>query len=584
MKTVVGVPVSPGVAIGRVLLFGASGLRIPQKFITVDAIDKEIARFRAAIAFVAKSLDENQKVARERLGDEYAQIFVAHSMMLQDPKMSGEIEGLIRSKCYSAENAANRVFQNYAKLFQNLGDSYLAERATDVFDLEKRVVEALLGKNHADLAHLHEPVVILAHNLTPSETAGLDRKNVLGFATEIGGRTSHTAILAGALELPAVVGIGAFLDEVTADAMVIIDGDRGEVILDPDDATLAKYRESAALRKTDEDRLAALYSVTATTLDSVRIQVLGNIEFAEEVQHCVERGADGIGLYRTEFLYLGNTKEPSEEDQFNAYCEVVKACKDNPVVIRTLDLGADKFHSQTGKFAGECENPALGLRSIRLSLENTAMFETQLRAILRASVYGDVRIMFPLVTSLIELRRAKMILAEVMDDLAESNIEFKRDIQVGMMVEVPAAALLADRFAAEVDFFSIGTNDLIQYTLAVDRADPSVANLYWAGDPSILRLIRMVVEAGKAHGIPVNACGQMSSEARFIPLLIGLGLRHLSVTPSSIPEVKDLIRHLTASQAEEIARHALTMDLARDVENYLKGELDRLLRGGTLSD
>ena len=305
---------------------------------------------------------------------------------------------------------------------------------------------------------------------------------------------------------------------------------------------------------------------------------MGNIEFPQEVEHCLKRGADGVGLYRTEFLYLGSDHEPTEEEHYQAYCEVIRELGDRPIVIRTLDLGADKVPGDVAGFNGDCDNPALGLRSIRLSLRQTAQFKTQLRAILRAAVLGDVRIMFPLITTLLELRKARMILGDVVEDLEEEGIEFKRDVPVGMMVEVPAAALLADLFAREVDFFSIGTNDLIQYTLAVDRSDPGVASLYRSGDPSILRLIQTVTMAAKAQGIPVTVCGQMSSDPRFIPLLVGLGLRNLSVTPISIPEVKDVIGHLSAQKAEKIARHALTLDVARDVENYLRGELGTLLQ------
>lgn len=571
-----GIAVSPGIAIGPALLFGIRSFRIPQRFVAVDAVDGEVARLRLAIQSVAKSIEQSQDAASRQLGSEYAAIFGAHLMMVQDPKLLGEVEALIRTKCFSPEFACSRVFRNYARSLQNLGNAYMAERAADVLDLEKRVMNALLGESRRDLSHLSHPAVILAHNLTPSETASLDRKNVLGFATESGGRTSHTAILAGALELPAVVGVGSFLADVSADDVVIIDGSNGKVVIDPDEITLATYRDTLNQQKTESHRLASLNSGAATTLDGVRIQVMGNIEFPQEVEHCIDRGADGIGLYRTEFLYIGADRSPSEEEQYNSYQAVVGACKDRPVVIRTLDLGADKIPSGDSIFHTNAENPALGLRSIRLSLRYLTLFKTQLRGVLRAACGGNVRIMFPLITSLLELRQAKLILRDVMDDLAEEGVEFSRDVQVGMMVEVPAAALQARSFAKEVDFFSIGTNDLIQYALAVDRSDPNVAALYSAADPAILTLLKMTVDAAKEQQIPVTICGQMSSDLRFIPLLIGLGVRTLSVTPFAIAEVRDLIRHLTISQAEEIAEHALTLDLARDVDNYLRGELLRI--------
>jgi len=576
MQSRSGIAVSPGVAIGEALLFGAEGFQIPQRFVSVNAVEAEIGRFQAAVDAVSAGLEENQRVASERLGSEYAAIFGAHRMMLRDPKLIGEIEQLIHSKCFSPEFAASRVLRNYAKVFQNLGNPYLAERAADVFDLEKRLLRALLGEQRPELSHLTGHVIILAHNLTPSETAGLDPEYVLGFATEVGGRTSHTAILAGALELPAVVGVGNFLADASPGEIVVIDGNRGEVIIDPDEATLKKYRNQVESQKQENARLAELNELPATTIDETRVQVMGNIEFPQEVEHCTERGADGVGLYRTEFLYLGTKAEPTEEDHYNAYCRVLESMSDRPVVIRTLDLGADKIPASAVSIYDENDNPALGLRSIRLSLRNTPQFKTQLRAILRAAVHGHIRIMFPLVTSLLELRKAKMILGDVIEDLDDAGIEFNRNVPVGMMVEVPAAAMLADEFAREVDFFSIGTNDLIQYALAVDRGDPNVSSLYSAGDPSILRLIQMIVDAANRNQISVTVCGQMSSDPRYIPLLVGMGLRTLSVTPSSIPEVKDLIRHVTIGQAEEIARHALALDVARDVETYLRGQLARI--------
>lgn len=576
MLTRTGIAVSPGVAISPAMLFGSQGFRIPQRFVSVDAVDSEVSRFQASVATVSDALGENERVAREQLGDQYAAIFSAHRMMLRDAKLNGEIETLIRTKCFSPEFAASRVLRNYAKTLQNLGNAYLAERAADVFDLEKRLLKTLLGEQRPELSHLAEPVVVLAHNLTPGETANLNRDFVKGFATEAGGHTSHTAILAGALEIPAVVGIGKFLADVSAGDVVIIDGNRGEVIIDPDEETIARYQDSLKQRECESERLAALNTIEARTNDDVRIQVLGNIEFPQEVTQCAKRGADGIGLYRTEFLYLGSDHEPTEEEHYDAYCRVIEEMGDHPVVIRTLDLGADKIPGDIEEFRTKADNPALGLRSIRLSLRHLEQFKTQLRAILRAAVHGDIRIMFPLVTTLLELRRARMILADVIEDLEEEHVEFRREIPIGMMVEVPAAALLAHNFAREVDFFSIGTNDLIQYTMAVDRAEPSVASLYRAGDPSILRLIQMVIDAGRVEGIPVTVCGQMSSDPKFVPLLIGLGIRNVSVTPISVPEVKDVIRNFSVEDAEQIAKHALSLDVARDVENYLRTELNRL--------
>ena len=571
-----GIAVSPGVVTGPALVLGTEDFRIPQRVVSVDAVETEIARFHTALDAVSQEISDNERLASERLGKQYGAIFAAHLQMVRDPKLLEEIESLIREKCYSPEFASSRVLRRYAKVFQNLGDQYLAERAVDIFDLEKRILRHLLGERREELAHLTAPVIVLAHNLTPSETANLNTKYVLGFATEVGGHTSHTAILAGALEIPAVVGVGHFLADVSGGESIILDGNHGEVIIDPDASTVTKSRDSEARFRTVTERLESLRPLRSETRDGVRIQVMGNIEFPEEVEHCTQRGADGIGLYRTEFLYLEKDCEPIEEDHYEAYCQVVSAFSKHPVVIRTLDLGADKMSGSFSDSYGEGSNPVLGLRGLRLSLRNLPLFKTQLRAILRAATLGDVRIMFPLVSSLVELRQANMILQDVIEDLEEHGVPFQRDVPVGMMVEVPAAALLAEKFAQEVDFFSIGTNDLTQYTLAVDRSDSNIANLYNSGDPSVLQLLRSVLSAGQKYDVPVTVCGQMSSDPKFIPLLVGMGLRKLSVTPHAIPELKEVVRNITIAQAEEIAAHAESLDTAHDVENYLRGELNKI--------
>jgi phosphotransferase system enzyme I (PtsI) len=571
-----GIAVSPGVAIGQSMVLGAESFRIPQRFVSVSAVDAEINRFRICLQAVCTEIEENERVARERLGNQYAAIFTAHLMMVQDHRIVDEIELLVRQKCFSPEFAVSRVFRQYAKKFQNLGVPYLAERATDIFDLEKRVLRQLLGERREELRNIQAPVLILAHNLTPSETASLDKAYVLGFATEVGGTTSHTAILAGALELPAVVGVGNFLSDVAGADTVIIDGSHGAVIIDPDAETLARYRAVEQEHRNFSNRLEAIRTLPSVTLDGVAISLYGNIEFPHEAASARQRGGEGIGLYRTEFLYLDASAEPTEEDHYRSYCEVLKAFPDRPVVIRTLDLGADKLPIGFRMEYPEGVNPALSLRSIRLSLQHLDLFRTQLRAIARAACHGDLRIMFPLISTLLELRQAKMILGDVLEDLEEQGITYRREIPVGMMMEVPSAAIMAEQFAREVDFFSIGTNDLIQYTLASDRGDPRIANLYRAGDPAIIRLIQIVVKAGQSRGIPVSVCGQMSSDPLFVPLLVGLGLRQLSVTPHLIPEIKELIRKLTISKAENLANRVLRMETANDVESFLRGEHRKL--------
>lgn len=570
-----GIAVSPGVAIGPAMVFGAESFRIPQQLISANVVDFELARFHAALDAACQEITQNEQLARERLGDQYAAIFSAHLMLARDQQLVSQIEERIRQQ-NSPEFAASTVLRQYAKRLRDLGGHYLAERSIDIYDLEKRLLRHLLGERREELSHLTAPVLILANNLTPSETANLDRKFVMGFATEVGGHTSHTAILAGALELPAVVGIGKFLDDVSGSQTIIIDGSHGVVIIDPDHETLEKYRASEARFRSYERRLQTLRALPCETKDGVSISLLGNIEFPAEAEPCRDKGACGIGLYRTEFLYLESNREPTEDDHYRAYCQVLNAFPGQPVVIRTLDLGSDKMPGELRAEYPDSVNPALSIRSIRLSLQHLELFKTQLRAVLRAAALGDLRIMFPMVSTLLEFRQAKMVLSDVVEDLEEQGVPFRRDVPVGMMVETPAAAVMAEEFAREVDFFSLGTNDLIQYTLAVDRADQAVAGLYRSGDPSILRLIRMVVEAGQRNNIPVSVCGQMSSDPMFIPLLVGLGLRQISVTPHAIPELKEVIRNLTIERAVSIAERASNLEVARDVENYLWGELKKL--------
>lgn len=575
MQQLQGIAVSPGVAIGEALVMDNEGFRIPRRFVMRDAVEHELERLAKAIEVASSEIASNRDAVSRELGRQYGAIFEAHLLMLQDPELLRELQTLIRDRHYSPEYAVSRVLRRYAKVFQTLESSYLAARANDIFDIEKRLLRNLLGERREELAHLTSPVLILAHDLTPSETARLDRKFVRGFVTEVGGPGSHTAIVAEGLELPAVVGIGHFLTDVSGGDLVIIDGNHGLVILNPDEETIARYRHEAEESKSLARRLESLRDLPAETADGVRIELYGNIEFPHEVHQCAERGSDGIGLYRTEFLYLGSDGDPSEEDHFEAYSQVIQAMGDRPVTMRTLDLGADKL-SKLPHPEGE-RNPFLGLRSIRLSLRNLPLFRRQLRAILRASVLGNVRVMFPLVSTVRELRQAKMVLADVMEDLEENREPFNRNLPIGMMVEIPSAVLMIDHFVQEVDFVSIGTNDLIQYTLAVDRSNQEVAGLYNASDPAVLRLIKMAVDECRKHNVPVNVCGQMSSNPIYIMLLVGLGLRRLSVTPGAIPEIKKVCRSVTVEQCEEVATRVMVMEHARDIKNYLREELKKHL-------
>lgn len=569
MRELRGIAVSPGVAVGEALVMDVEGFSIPRRVIPPDAVPGELERLERAVGEVSDELARNRDAMSRDLGPKYGAIFEAHLMILQDSGLRNDLRELVRQKCYSPEYAVDRVIRRYAELLHKVRSRNLA----DLLDIEKRLLRTLLGRPREDLSQIGRPVLVLAHNLSPSDAASLNPDFVKGFVTEVGGPGSHVAIIAAALEIPAVVGTGPCLGDVNTGDRVIIDGYRGIVVLRPDQPTLARFEQEAAQRRSRAAQLESLRDLPAITTDGTRIQLFGNIEFPDEVQHCVDRGADGIGLYRTEFLYLGAQREPDEEDHFRAYSKVVRSMAGKPVTIRTFDLGADKVpHLPDPE---EERNPCLGLRSIRLSLRHVPMFRRQLRAILRASALGDVRVMFPLVATLPELRHAKMILGDVMEDLAEQGLDFNRRLPVGIMVEVPSVVMMIDRFVEEVDFLSIGTNDLVQYTLAVDRNNKDVVSLYNDSDPAVLKLIEQTVRAAQRRPVPVSLCGRMSASPTYTMLLLGLGLRQFSVPPSAIPEIKRVCRSVAIAQCEEVARRALTLETARDVTRYLRGELKK---------
>jgi phosphotransferase system enzyme I (PtsI) len=574
MQILQGITVSPGIAIGEALVLDNEGFRIPDRFVLRDAVESELHRLDQAINSVAGEIRHNRDEVTQQLGHQYGAIFSAHLQMLRDPMLHDEIEALIRQQHHSAEYAVSRTLRRYAKVFQQLENVYMAERAHDVFDLESSLLANLLGRRRESLADLETPAIVLAHNLTPNETARMNPKFVLSFVTEAGGPGSHTAIIAKGLEIPAIVGTGLFLADVSGGDMVIVDGDHGQVILHPDQETLDRYQQEKEDHRTLAVQLAELKDEPAETIDGTRIELLANIEFPHEMKACLDRGAEGIGLYRTEFLYLGAESEPTEEDHYQAYAEVIRAMGERTVVIRTVDLGADKMGQLP--HAEEENNPFLGVRSIRLSLRNLDLFRVQLRAIARASALGQVKVMFPLIATLEEIRQAKMVLADTIEDVRDEGLPCADNIPVGMMVEVPSAVMMIDKLVKEVDFLSIETNDLIQYALAVDRSNKDIASLYRASDPAILRLIDVTLRAARAAGVHATLCGEMSSSPAYTLLLLGLGLRSMSVAPSALPEIKQICRHVSLEQCEGIAERVMDMDSAREIDAYLQEQLRKI--------
>lgn len=578
MQTNRGIPVSAGVAIGPVLVLDTEGYRIPSRLVRPTEVESEVARLHCALAASARETRDNQQAVDAQLGKRYGAIFAAHALFFEDPALVEEIEHLIREQQYAAEYAVSKVTRRYATAFQNLkGNLGLSSRSADVYDIERKLLSHLLGKRREDLANLTEPVILLAHDLTPSETARFDPAKIIGFATEAGGRTSHTAIIAAALELPSVVAVGDFLSDVTGGDEAIVDGNAGLLIINPDDETRRQYESSRQTYISFARQLDELRDVPAETKDGVRVELSGNIEFPSETKHALEKGACGIGLYRTEFLYLGRDTDPTEEEHYAAYVDVLRTLPPGaPLVIRTLDIGADKFSSKSAQL-GEERNPVLGLRSIRLCLRHMSLFKRQIRAILRAAVHGAVQILFPMIATYRELRQCVLVLAEVKEDLQEEGVEFNPHVPVGTMIEVPSAAIIAPQLARDVDFLSIGTNDLVQYTLAADRTNENVAELYSAADPAVLHLIQRVLDAGRQCGKRVNVCGEMSGETAFATLLVGMGLRHFSVTAHHIPEIKRVIRAFSVAEAEDIAREALRLESAVEVMNFLRDQTRRLV-------
>jgi phosphotransferase system enzyme I (PtsI) len=572
-----GIGVSPGVVISTAVVLDAEDLLIPRRQIEAAEVPREVGRLDVAIRKCIADLSELRATFTRQHGEEIGKIFDVHLGLLHDKSVLQGIVSEIQNHHTTAEYAVSVVMRKYAQTFLNMKDTYFSERVKDVYDIEKRLLRALIGGKREDLSHLSQDVVVIAHDLLPSQTAALDKGHVRGFACDVGGRTSHTAIVARAMGIPAVVGLGNITGVVSGGDTVIIDGTRGMVIINPDVEQLAEHREYERQQLRLESELALLRDLPAETKDGHVVSLQANIEFPDEIDDAVFRGAQGIGLYRTEFLYLASDHEPSEDEHFAAYAEALRRLEGRPLVIRTLDLGADKYAEDKPPSATSERNPFLGDRSIRMCLHDIPMFKRQLRAIMRASVLGDVRIMFPMISTLMELRQAKMVLNDVMEELEDEGIDFRREIPIGIMVEVPSAALMANSFAKEVNFFSIGTNDLIQYTLAVDRTNERVAGLYCPAHPAVLALIRDVIRAGQRNGVAVSVCGEMAGEPLYTLLLLGLGLNNFSMNGPDIPEVKKIIRSVTTEHARQVARRVMSFDSERQVMHFLREETRKII-------
>ncbi len=552
-----GIGVSPGIARGIAYVHRPDD-DPPLRKITTGESEREVERLRDALCATRKQIVELQERVERSLGAKDAAIFEAHAMVVEDGVMIEEVEKLIRRESCNAEHAFHTVVHRYIRTLGEMEDPYLRERAVDIHDVGRRVIHNLLGREPIALAGLDAPRIVVAHNLTPSDTVQAKRNFLLGFATEIGGKTSHTAIMARSLNIPAVVGLHGELKEIESGDEVMLDGYGGLLIINPNDQTLFEYGEVETRRKEIEQELTGLRDTASNLRDGTHVILSANIEQSDDITQALASGAEGVGLFRTEFLYFNRPDLPSEEEQATAYRRVIEAAPHRHVIIRTLDLGGDKLHEQL--HSEREDNPFLGWRAIRVCLERSDIFKVQLRAILRASAFGQAKIMFPMISGLPELRDAKAVLDECRAELRAEQIPFDEAIKVGMMIEVPAAAMIADLLAKEVDFFSLGTNDLVQYTTAVDRTNERIAHLYEPTHPAVLRLIKLTVDAGKAAGIPVGVCGEMGGDISVTPLLLGLGVDELSCGAAVIPRVKRAICSLSLEACRSLADSALQAD------------------------
>ncbi|WP_289140003.1 phosphoenolpyruvate--protein phosphotransferase [uncultured Brevibacillus sp.] len=567
-----GIPVSHGISIAPAVRLTHTTPTAQKPVVASVDVARELVLFDQSVEQTREQLDQLREQTNLQLGPEKAAILSAHLAFLEDPAFVGEMKSLIESQSIDAAAAVEQVADQFISLFESMDDDYMRERADDIRDVSRRLVRNLSGED-SSVYYPEEPFILVAWDITPSETLQLPIQNVRGIVTAKGGATSHAAILARSLGIPAVMGVGEqLMAEVDSGGLLILDGATGELYNQPDRDTLSRYQEKAALEAAERQAYEAMRDLPAETVDGHRVQLVANMAVPEEADTLVESGIEGIGLFRSEFLFMDRSSLPDEEEQFQAYKRVASAFGDKPVIIRTLDVGGDK-HLPALALAQE-DNPFLGFRAIRISLARPALFRVQLRALLRASAFGQLLIMFPMISHLEQLRESKAMLEQAKSELREEGISFDENITVGMMMEIPGACLQADAFAKEVQFFSIGTNDLVQYTLAVDRMNGEIADLYSYYHPAVLRLISNVIEASHRAGIWTGLCGEMAGDPLATKLLLGLGLDEFSGAASVMPKVKERIRSTTLEQAKQLAAHALTLSTVEDVVRFLKDETE----------
>ena len=563
-KILRGIAVSDGVCRGKILVLHRARHIIAQREISAGEVAGETGRFEKALVQTRQQILEVQRKVVENLGAKEADIFEAHLLMLEDHALVGEVIRLIKEEKVNAEFAFHTVAERYSEALLAANDEYLRERAADMRDLTSRVLDNLLEvKDTFDLHHLTEPCILVSHDLSPSTTAQLNKKFVLGFATDIGGKTSHTAIMARSLGIPAIVGLQLATQELDSGDYALLDGYSGTIIVNPTDQTLFAYGQLAKIKASLDEKLREIRDQPAVTLDGKSIHLSANIEDQNDIESVIANGAEGVGLFRTEFLFINRDSLPSEEEQYKVYREVAAALKPNSIIIRTLDLGGDKFASHL-QLAQEM-NPFLGWRAIRFCLAQPELFRAQLRAILRASAEGNVKMMYPMISGLDELNQANAIVEKCKDELRAEGKSFDGNMDIGAMIEIPSAALIANTLAKRAKFFSIGSNDLIQYTLAADRTNERVSHLYEPTHPAILRLIKTIVDAAHQHGIWTGVCGEIAGDAFLTPLLIGLGVDELSTAPSVVPQVKYIVRRLKMSEAQALAEFALQCESPSEI-------------------